>query len=259
MKTWKSTACLLMAWTTASIQAGRPLTIDDAEPVELRQFELEMGVGYVSGHNITHFDFPLGLAYGLLPRLEAGIGIGGQFEERSVTIGQQKAATDLSDMSAGVKYKVFNADRFWADQAIALTIKLPTANYHKGFGTGRADYDFTWITSKSLSKKCMVHANVGYTWTGNRSNEVFDDLIHYGVASDYQLTEKLQFVLELFANTPTVNGSDTSLSISGGARYALSDNLIFDTAIGSGLRRDQADIRATIGLTWTFGFKNQKK
>ena len=63
--------------------AGRPLAIDDADPVDPGQFEFEAGAAYEHDSDCKHWDFPFGLTYGLVPSVEVGAGFGGQFEERT--------------------------------------------------------------------------------------------------------------------------------------------------------------------------------
>ncbi|MBM3860466.1 MAG: transporter [Verrucomicrobia bacterium] len=242
-----------LACVASSVHAGRPLTIDDAEPVAHRQFEFEAGLGYVRNNGLTHFDFPFGLAYGLLPRWEIGAGFGGQIEEQKEELGAEKAVTDMGDLTLGSKLKVLTADRFWADQSLVLTVKFPTASYEKGLGTGRTDFDLMWIVSKALTKKCNLHLNIGHTWTGDRSDETFADVLHYGLAVDYQVAAKWQLVAEVFAETPLITTHDVDAHVRGGVRWQLTDSLVLDAAIGGGLRRPAPDVTATVGLTWTFG------
>lgn len=237
---------------------GRPLTVDDAEPVAQRQFEFEAGLGYVGDHNSTHYDFPFGLAYGVLPRCELGIGFGGQMEERDIALAEEDAFTDIGDLTLSSKVKVLTEERCWADHSIAFTLKLPTASYRKGMGTGRVDYDLMWIMSKAISEKWNVHVNAGHTWMGDQQDEPFDDVVHYGVAADYQLSKQVQLVAEIFADTPLPHGCDTEAAVNGGMRWQIRDSLTLDAAVGTGILNAPGRITGTLGLTWSFGFKDRQ-
>ncbi len=245
-----------MGWNPDAF-GGRPLTVDDAEPVQYQQFELETGLGYVGDHNVTHFDFPLGLAYGVLPRWELGAGFGGQIEERDVALAEEDALTDIGDLTLSSKVKVLTEERFWAAHSVALTLKLPTASYRKGMGSGCVDYDLMWIASKAIGDKWHVHVNAGHTWMGDQEDEPFDDVVHYGVAADYQLSRQVQLVAEVFADTPLPHGEDTEAAINGGLRWQIRDSLTLDAAVGTGIVNAPGRITGTIGLTWSFGFKNK--
>lgn len=136
--------------TALPVLAGRPLAIDDAEPAAPGRFELEAGLGYVGDHTTHHFDFPLGLTYSLLPRLEVALALGGQMEEREEMLGEKEVVTGLGDLILGAKAKVLTANRFWADQALSFAAKFPTAPRYKDLGTGETDFDLTWIASKLM-------------------------------------------------------------------------------------------------------------
>lgn len=236
----------------AEVRAGRPLTIDDAEPVEQGHWELEAGLGYFEDPVVRHFDFPLGLTYGLLPRLEVGVGAGGQVEHRQEIAGERDVASGFGDLFLGAKWKVLDQERWWADQALAFTLKLPTADEDQGLGTGETDVDLTWILTRSITDKANLHVNVGYAWTGDDGEAGYDDILHYGVAMDYQLTDTLQPVLELAAQTPLNDGNDTAAGVNGGIRWQVRDNLTLDAAIGTRVYGDWPDLTATVGFTWAF-------
>ncbi|TAN36831.1 MAG: transporter [Verrucomicrobia bacterium] len=247
-------AALAMLSPSIPALGGRPLTIDDAEPVAPRQFQIEAGVGYLGDQAITHFDFPVALTYGLLPRVEIGAGFGGQIEERKETLGAERAVTDVGDLTLGTKIKLFTAEQAWADQATALTVKLPTASCATRLGSGGTDFDLTWIVSKPITAHGSGHFNLGYTWTGNcHRGRRYNDILHYGFAADYQLAKTLQLVAEVFANTPVANAAETGVRFNGGVRWQVLESLVLDAAIGTGGLRDPAEITATVGLTWTFG------
>jgi hypothetical protein len=233
--------------------AGRPLTVDDAGTVEPRQFQLEAGCGYVHDDSTQHYDFPLGLSYGVLPTLQAGIGFGGQLEERLEDTGDHCTESGIGDLTVGAKWHPLSAERFWADHALALTVKVPTADCDRGLGSGLLDYDLTYIATKSLGEKFNVDFNLGYTWVGGD-----DDVLHYGLALRWQALEKVELVGEVFADTPLTRESDTSVAMSAGLRWTVVDDFVLDAAAGAGLHGDAPDWTATIGLTWTVGFGNPK-
>jgi len=250
LQTWFGVFLLLPA---LSASAGRPLTVDDAAPVPPGLFELEAGIGYVGDGPLRHWDFPFALAYGVAPRLELGAGTGGQLEERGELASGDNLVTSVGDAILGTKWQPLDKDRFWADHALAFSVKLPTASRSRGLGSGETDFDLTWIATKPLGEKMSVHFNVGYTWLGDPAGENFDDVLHYGAALDRHLTKRLQLVAEIYANTPVHTASDTTLFLNGGVRWKAGDALVFDAAVGAGVRGAAPDVIATAGLTWVFG------
>ena len=233
--------------------AGRPLAIDDADPVEKGQFEFELGSVYEHDPVCDAWEFPFGLTAGIFPQLEAGVGFGGLVEERT-ELGERDHESGIGDLTVGTKWQFLKETGWLPRQALAAAVKFPTADDDKGLGSGKTDYDLTWIASKKLGEKTGVHVNAGYTWVGEPSGEDVADVFHYGVALDYQLTDSVQWVGELFAEKELQGGTQTVVQYNTGFRWSASESLTLDAAAGSRLRGDEApDFIATLGLTWSFG------
>lgn len=242
----------IAAWAA---YAGRPLAIDDADPVDPGQFEFEAGAGYVRDADCDHWDFPLGLTYGLVPGVEAGFGFGGQFEERTEVLyesGTEDTVTEsgFGDLVVGAKWQAIQSCPLGARHALVPSVKFPTADDEKGLGSGETDYDLTWIASWALGEKAGAHVNVGYSWIGGPD----DDVVHYGGALDYQILDTVQWVGEIFAERETAGGADTVAQYDLGLRYSAAKDLTFDLAAGSRISDTGPDFTATAGLTWAFGF-----
>jgi hypothetical protein len=238
-------AIALLVATALPLQADRPLVIDLATPVEHGMLEVEAGFGHIKDDH-RHYYVPANLGLGVLPNLELAMGVFGQAAEQLVTEdGRTIDDVSVGDLTLGGKWRFLTAERAWADQALALTVKLPTAE--RDWGSGHEDYDLAWIVSKSIGEKVSVHANVAYTWqTGG-----YDDLVRYGMAADYQSGSRWQWVLEAYAITVLEQRAETSVIVNGGVRFFARDNLVFDAALGAGVA-DGPDFLATVGLTWTF-------
>jgi hypothetical protein len=242
--------------------AGRPLAIDDADPVDVRQFEFEGGVAYSDDSDCKHWDFPFGLTYGLVPGVEVGAGFGGQFEKRNEVLEDGRtddcSESGLGDLAIGVKWQFLKECPLGARHAIVPVVKFPTADDDKELGSGETDYDLTWIASRSLGDKAGAHVNAGYSWIGKPDDEDADDVVHYGVALDYQITGPVQWVGEVFAEKELNDEADTVVQYNTGFRWTPADNLTLDIAGGSKLSGEAPDFTATAGLTWAFGFANNE-
>jgi len=235
---------------------GRPLAIDDAGTVPPGDFELEAGVMLHREGGLHDYEFPFGLTAGLFSTLETGIGFGSQIQERQETVGTS-TTTGVGDLALGAKWNPLPEEKFWVSHALAFTVKFPTASDNKGLGTGKTDYDLTYIASKSLSDTWSAHLNAGYTWTGDPEGTPEDDLFHAGLALGWRAAEKLELVAEVFANSPEGLNDNATLEWSGGLRWNLRDNLILDAAGGSRVRGEAPDLTATLGLTWTLSKSKQ--
>ncbi len=238
--------------------------VDDADPVEPRKFEAEVGSAYYRDSSCRHWDVPLGLTYGLFNNIEAGLGFGGQFERRTETV-ESISGKDcirengIGDLTIGAKWQYVGETAWCPRQAVAPSVKFPTADEDEGLGSGETDYDLAWIASKTLTERMGAHFNAGYSFMGEPSGEEIGDVVHYGIALDYQLTEPLQWVGEVFAEKAMEHGGGTAIQYNSGFRWSLSDALACDIAAGSRICGDGTpDFTATAGLTWTFGLPGQK-
>lgn len=228
---------------------GRPLTVDDAFPVSPGTLEFDGGVGYVKDSSTHDFDFPMELTYGLVSNLDLSVSSGGVIEEREETVGRHQAVGGPADLVVGSKWNLLTQKQAGAAFALSGSVKFPTADHDRDLGSGKEDFDLTLIASRYWDQlgNLGTHVNVGYTWIGDDV-----DVLHYGLAGEYPLTDKLSVVAEVFANTPVKNSGATSVSVNGGGRFTCFDGLTLDAAVGAGLRDDAPDLTATFGVTWDF-------
>ncbi|MFZ4397590.1 MAG: transporter [Kiritimatiellia bacterium] len=239
--------------------AGRPLAIDDADPVDPGQFEFEAGAAYEHDSECKHWDFPFGLTYGLVRSVEVGIGFGGQLEERTdhdENSGTEQCVREhgVGDLNIGAKWQFMEACPLGVRHALVPSVKLPTADDNTGLGSGKTDYDLTWIASRSIGEKAGAHINLGYSWVGGPD----EDVLHYGLALDYQIVESVQWVGEVFAERELADGADTVAQYNTGFRWNPVESLTLDIAGGSKISGDAPDFTGTVGLTWAFGFKDNE-
>lgn len=263
-RTWTGTliGCLLCVVNVSF--AARPLIIDDADPLDLYQCKIEGGIWREECSSCKHWDWPIGLGYGLVPSLEIGAGLGGHFEERTEideVSGKEciSNVNGMGDLTVNAKWQFLGESTWLPRQAIVPTVKFPTADEDKGLGSGEIDYDITWIASKSFCEKMGGHINVGYSFINAPAGEDVGNIIHYGAALDYKITDPLQWVGEVFVEKELLGGTDNIIMFNTGLRWTAIDGLVFDAAAGSRISGDAPDLIATAGLTWTFGFTKKEK
>ncbi|MCX6995521.1 MAG: transporter [Kiritimatiellaeota bacterium] len=238
--------------------AGRPLNVNDTEPVKTGQWQIEAGGAYRHYSRCDHFDYPLTLAYGVVPGVDLGVGLGGQFEERTESHGTTCRESGLGDLTIYPRWKFLEQSRFLPDQAVSFTVKFPTADHDKDLGSGATDYDLTWIASEKIGEKFQIDANIGYSWIGRPKDEEAADIFHYGLALEYQLFDPVQWVGEVFVQRETTGGAETTVQYNTGFRWAARDGLTFDVAAGARISGEAPVFTGMVGLTWVFGFKNNE-
>ncbi len=250
----------LLEWGSGIARAGRPLTVDDADPADTGVVEVEAGAAVEDEPGYTHTDLPFGLAYGLAPGWEAGLGFGGQFEERTELLaasGEEECVREhgVGDLVVGAKWQFIESCPLGARHALAGSVKFPTADEEKCLGSGETDYDLTWIASRLIGERAGVHLNLGYSRLGGPD----DDVLHYGLALDYPLVDTVQWVGEVVTEQELSSGADTVTQYNIGFRWYPIASLTLDIAGGSKLAGDAPDFTATAGLTWAFGFNGDKR
>jgi len=242
-------ACLLAAGAACVIPlpafAGRPLVIDDADPVERGGIEIEAGVQRVDegrGEG-SHWHTPVGVTLGF-GVVEVGLGFGGWLEDEG-----DHYPCGWEDFSAGLKWRFFNGEGMWPRLAVVPSIAFPA-------NLGQMDhpsYDGTLIASWSLGEAAGLHANAGYGWANGIDGEDDSVPFHFGVAVDAGLTDTLVWVGEVFAEKETNGGGDVVWEMNTGLRWEDAKNVVFDIAVGAGLSSDAPDWTATLGVTWLLG------
>ncbi|MBU0715039.1 MAG: transporter [Verrucomicrobia bacterium] len=249
--------------TASGAFAARPLIIDDADPLDFKKFKAEGGAYYEKDSGCKHWDFPFGVAAGVFPSLELGAGFGGQFEERTEI--DEKSGDECTNSENGIgdltlvaKWQFLGETTWLPRQAIVPAVKFPTSDKDKGLGSGKTNYDLTWIASKSLCEKMNAHINVGYSWISAPADEDVGNILHYGLALDYRIVDALQWVGEVFAEKELFSGAATAIMFNTGLRFSPTEGLTFDIAAGSRLAGDAPDLIATAGLTWEFGFAKEE-
>ena len=151
----KQVSFLSGAWAHVAV-AGRPLAVDDADPVDPGRFEFETGAAYEPDNGHKHWDLPFGLAYGLVPGVEVGVGFGCQFEKRTELLAENGAEEcvrehGIGDLGVGAKWQFMPSCPLGARHALVPSVKFPTADEDKGFGIGLYNTGFRWNPGESLT------------------------------------------------------------------------------------------------------------
>lgn len=227
--------------------AGRPLSTDDAWTVEKGQFQLETGFDLARQDNHDREISPsLTLSYGLLEKMD--IGIGGSYLFVRPKDGENE--NGLGDTEIKVKYRFFDEKDWVPAFAIAGNAKFPTASESRGLGSGKTDFGINAIATKNLSKRFVVHLNLGYTFIGeHRANNE----LNYSGALQFILSNKWALVGEV-SGVNNLNGRRKDDPLSGliGTNYLITDKIIWDAGIEIGMNKAAPDFRLTTGLTFLF-------
>lgn len=231
------------------VRATPPLEIDDADPAEPGDIEIEVGTLYQRERGFNHWDFPIDINYGLYKNLELSLGFGGLFEERYKRVGggdleKRRRVHGVGDLTLGGKWRFWEACPLGARHTLSPEIKFPTADKNKDLGSGKTDYDLTWIISREFGERTDLHINLGYLFMGGSES----DVLHYGVAVEYEFLDGVQWVGEVFAEQDAPHADDPVLMFNTGLRWVPWENLTFDLAAGSKIHGEAPDLSLRLGL-----------
>ena len=118
---------------------------------------------------------------------------GGQPMDYMVNDGWQ---TGFGDLTVGAKFNVRSQATTGNGPAFAVraAVKLPTASFDDGLGTGQTDFMLDGILSKELNEKVDVAASRGFRFRGSPDDYELSNGLRYGVGVGYPSRSKLQDV-----------------------------------------------------------------
>jgi hypothetical protein len=235
--------------------AGRPITVEDAYPVERRAVELQLAPLRLERARGGRYQWGVApeVAFGILPRtqLEAGLPFA------HVDAGHGRSSTGLAGLELSVLHNL-NVETAIPALAVAADLLLPVG----AFGPERTYASVTGIATRTLPW-ARFHVNARYT-IGERlaAPESEDDASvaaelsrwQAGVAVDRTFPLRSLLVTgELVATQPLRAGEAVAWSTAGGARYQLSPRVAADGGAGYRLTGDDRGWFATLGAAVVVG------
>lgn len=232
---------------SSSALAARPLATDDAWTVEKGKFQVETGFDFTRQDNHDREYSPsLPLTYGLLEQMDLGIGSGYIFFHPK----EGERENGFADTEIKLKYRWIDEKNWRPACAVSGILKIPTASQSKGLGSGQTDFGINAMLTKNLSKRWVIHLNLGYTFIGE---DRVNNELNYSIATQFTLTEKWGLVGEV-AGVNNFNGRHGDDPFSGliGTYYSITDKIIWDAGVEIGMSKAAPDYRITTGLTVLF-------
>jgi hypothetical protein len=252
-------AAVVFLCEVGSVFATLPLSVDEADTQDPCTFQIEAGTSYERDSECHHYDFPVALTYGVMPRWDIAAGFGGQLEQRTLHEheGDDRRVSGLADLNLATKWMFLKESTCLPRQTLCPSVTFPTADDQKGLGSGETDYDLTWMASKAIGEKTGVHLNAGYSWLGEPPDEDLGDLVHYGVAADYQILVSLQWIGEVFGEQE-LKDHESAWQYNTGFRWEVVDDFMLVACAGSRISGDASNFTATVGLIWVLGFNGKE-
>ena len=229
--------------------AGRPLHVEDAYPVERRAFEiqaaplrLERGAG-----GVYHWTVEPEIAYGILPRTQLEVGLPLSFIEATGT-----RRSGMSGLDVSILYNL-NVETAIPAFGVAASALLPVG----GLAPDEAYFAFKGIATRTFSW-ARFHLNGEYT-VGDEPSATSTAPVEVtrwsaGIAVDRTFPlRSLLLGAEFLVQQPLAESEEQLLSATAGARYQLSPRWALDGGVGRRFTGDERAWYVTFGSAYAFG------
>jgi hypothetical protein len=236
-----------------NIDAGRPVTIEDAYPVERYAFEVQLAPLRMERRDTGgyHWEFDPELAFGVLPgtQLEAGLHVDLTDQEGG------GRSLGLAGIEVAALYNLNLETRTLPALAVAGEVLLPVGPFapegvHPTL-KGIATRTFRWA---------RIHVNGGYTFgSGAEAEAAVDETSHWmaGLALDrtFPLRGAL-FIADVHVEDPHHADGDLAWTAEGGVRYQLDPFVALDLGVGRRFTGDDPAWFVTLGAARSFGIRS---
>lgn len=238
---WTVALCMLTA--AGGAWGGQPLETESTRLLPARQFEVETGFEHQRASSGTESALPIAIGYGLSDRME--ILIEPVLLDRVHDTGLGSVG-GIGDLELTLTRTFVGGATARSGFALAGEIKLPTAPSRR-IGSGKTDFTLWSIASHQLGR-WDTHLNLGYTLIGRPSDVAVNNVFDYGVAAEYRMNPRWEFLSEAFGNTsalaevadaanaagesaltPEIGGAETVAAL--GARYHAAHGVTFSMGV----------------------------
>lgn len=236
-----------------NLDAGRPVVIDDAHPVERYAFEIQMAPLRMerSDAGAYHWEFEPELAYGILPATQVEVGV-----HLDVTDQEEGGrAMGVGGIEIGALYNLNLETRTLPAFAIAAEALLPVGDFAP---------DGVYPSVKGIATRTFrfmrFHLNGGYTLGSTPdAEEENDELSRWmaGIAIDraFPLHGAL-LIADVYAQEPMHQGADLEWTAEAGARYQLDPFVALDLGLGRRFTGEDPVWFVTLGAARAFGLRS---
>ncbi len=252
-----ATTPLLAQTDYYNTDAGRPLRIEDAYPVERRAFEIQLAPVTLerSRGGVYNWSLEPEIAYGVLPRTQIEAGFPLVFSDP----GNGNSTAGLAGMHLSILHNL-NAETAIPALAVGASAALPVRSLAA---------DDTYVSFKAIVTRTFswarFHINGQYT-VGDDIEALPDDAADpgnggaehsrwlAGVAIDHALPlRSLLLAAEAYVEEPLVSGERPEWNAGIGMRYQVSPRIAVDAGIGRQLTGDAQTWHATFGAAIAVG------
>ena len=233
--------------------AGRPVRIEDASPVERYAFELQIAPLRVerASEGVYHWEVEPELAYGVLPRTHVEVG----FPLAIIDAAGPASERGLTGIHLSVLHNLNAETRTLPALALAADVALPVG----GLAPERAYTTAVAIVTRSFGFG-RIHANAEYT-LGPDPEDGADagegSRWMAGAAVDHAFAlRSLLVTAGVLAERPLPAGAALEWTVEAGLRYQTSPQFNLDLGLGRRLTGEDQGWSFTFGLAHAFALRS---
>lgn len=242
----KNTLLLLVCLLTINIASAQILTdrpTQSAGSSTVPQGALQLESGFLISE---YGDCECGYRQILLPTNLFRFGLTNWAEIRVVNQYEmiktkEKKFEGFSDMSFGIKARLFKSDKLNTEMAFMSTLVVPSGS--KALTADQVGTSNLFSLSHGLSETIGLNYNLGYNYFGEGNGDFF-----YSFTFGFAVNSKVGFFVEPYGQL--ANMENFEINFDTGFTYLLKDNLQLDLAFGSGINQRMNFF--TFGVSWLF-------
>ena len=227
--------------------AGRPIRVEDAYPVERRAFELQLApLRLERSRGAYSWGIEPEAAFGFLPRTHMEVG----FPLALIDSPFGRTTSGLAGVELSLLHNL-NVETAIPALAIVGDVLLPAG----GFGPDKAYPSVKGIATKTLSWM-RFHANGQYTFGDAPASASAVHLSRWmaGLAADRTFPlRSLLLTAEVVAEQPMDDTEELEWSTATGLRYQLTPRWAVDAGVGVRLSSEPRPWFVTVGSAYAFG------
>ncbi len=235
-----------------NIDANRPLSFDDAEPIGYREQALEMGAALIvpQGRSVGG-EFELEYLYGFAPNTHLNIGIDPSVGDRADT---DDTRFDPGNVSVGVFHNFNREYNNTPAFAVRADAYFPTGRDSRG-----VDFRLRGIASKTVGQYDRLHLNLDLnvnTETESDERSVVPGVIlGYSRPLGYPRRFDRTFVAEVGASVGEETGDGAIVSAGVGLRQQVGYQSVLDIGLKGNIATgngDRSEVRLVTGYSFSF-------
>ena len=226
---------------------NRPTVANPADITQYGVLELEYGWDRTRPISDTHQSDLAGLVkFGLLCDVEI------RWNTANVQWQTDSSGTvaGVGDNWLGPQYRFYKQTARVPSMAVSYQVKLPSASFDKGLGSGRVDHAFTFLASKDI-KGFHFDYNVSAFLVRPAGGGPFDHNMQMNLAFSHPLARGFGLTGELYGDTELNAAQPALISTLWAATYTISKRFVIDGGVEAGLSGSAPEHHIFAGFTYS--------